>query len=207
MVLWWTTLIAIFGSMGTILLSIVMLAHIGDETDPRAIFWFFVAAAATGVLYFAIKADNSTAMRSVSWRPTITAPVVQSAYWIVYHGTPTWNNASGAMREGFVPGKDGTYGIAVYTAFDFDLARSYASGVGYVFKLFIDQNTPIANYSQIPGETVEAKREHCLRNGWGLVYEEQFKMFLCFGYIGVPVAIPGLNRVEVLDLQGKPVHI
>jgi len=116
----------------------------------------------------------------------------------------SWNNASGAMREGFIPGKDGTYGIAVYTTFDFALAANYARNVGYVFRLFIDQNTPIANYSHIPGETVEAKREFCLRNGWGLVYEEQFKMFLCFGYIGVPVAIPGLKQVEVLVQHRNP---
>ena len=196
MVLWWTKIIAAGACVGVILLSLVMEAYINDARNVWAIFWFFVAVAATVGFYLVSQMEQ-----------TQSASVGSSKYWEVYHGTPTWNNASGAMREGFIPGKDGTYGIAVYTTFDFALAANYARNGGYVFRLFIDQNTPIANYSQIPGETVEAKREHCLRNGWGLVYEEQFKMFLCFGYIGVPVAIPGLKQVEVLDLQGKPVHI
>ena len=130
MILWWTTLIAILGSMGTILLSIMMLAHVGSETDPRAIFWFFVAACATGVLILAIRAENSPAMRSVSWRSTKSAAIrrpapvskpatVQSKYWIVYHGTPTWTNAAGAIQNGFVPGPGNKFGTGVYTTFDY----------------------------------------------------------------------------------------
>ena len=215
MVLWWTTLIAIFGSMGAILLSIVMLAHIGDETDPWAIFWFFVAVGATGVLYLAVKADNSPAMRSVSWRPTKAAPVRSTApvstpapvkhpkYWIVYHGTPTWDNAAGAIQNGFIPGPGGTYGASAYFAFKFELARAYSRRGGYIFKLYINRQTHFMYYSQIPGRTREEKREHCLRNGYGLVYVEKEKFFICYGYPGVPVEIPGLKKVEMFDWNGN----
>ncbi len=48
---------------------------------------------------------------------------------------------------------------------------------GYVFKLFIDQNTPIANYSQVPGETVEAKRSIVLGTGGGLSMKSNSRCF------------------------------
>jgi len=81
MVRWWITFLGIVGSMGVILLSIVMLAHIGDETDPWAIFWFFVAVGATGVLYLAIRAENSPVQPQPVQRPPPMVEVVNRGDW------------------------------------------------------------------------------------------------------------------------------
>lgn len=76
-----------------------------------------------------------------------------------------------------------------------------------MFRLYIDRKTPFVDYDQVPGATVEEKRQHYLRNGWGLVFVMQYQMFICFGYTGVPVAIPGLKKVEILDAFGNPVTL
>jgi len=48
--MWWKGIAIFFGCIGTMVLSVMMLIHIGSETDPWAIFFFFVFAVAAGVL-------------------------------------------------------------------------------------------------------------------------------------------------------------
>jgi len=48
--MWWKGISIFFGCIGTMVLSVMMLIHIGSETDTWAIFFFFVFAAAAGVL-------------------------------------------------------------------------------------------------------------------------------------------------------------
>ena len=193
MVIWWTKIMAAAGCVGVIIFCLVMEAAINDAHNPFAIFWFFVAIGATLAFFGVYRMQPQQA--------------VQSTHWVVYHGTPTWNNAAGAIQTGFIPGPGGTYGQAVYTAFDFAVAATYARGGGYVFQLHINNQTPFADYDQIPGQTIEEKRLHCLTHGWGLVFVKKYQLFICFGYTGVPVAIPGLEKVEVFDEFGNPVTI
>jgi len=70
----------------------VMEAHINDARNIWAIFWFFVAMSATVVFYLVWQMEQ-----------TQSASVDSSKYWEVYHGTPTWNNALGAINDGFIP--------------------------------------------------------------------------------------------------------
>ena len=48
--MWWKGVGIFFGCIGTMVLAVMMILHIGSETDPWAIFWFLVFAAASGVL-------------------------------------------------------------------------------------------------------------------------------------------------------------
>ena len=48
--MWWKGIAIFFGCIGTMVLSVMMLIHIGSETDPWAIFFFFVFMVAAGVL-------------------------------------------------------------------------------------------------------------------------------------------------------------
>jgi hypothetical protein len=196
MVLWWIKITAALGCIGVFILSIVMLAHTKGETDPRAIFWFCVAIAAVGAFFLVANIDHNRPRR-----------VRRAKYWVVYHGTPTWTSAAGAITTGFVPGPGDRYGPAVYMSFDYEYARSFAQGGGYIFQLYISRKTPIVYYSQIPGHGWAEKRECCLRNGIGLVYVEEDKFIISFGYRGAPVKIPGLKKVEVFDGFGNQVTI
>ena len=49
MVLWWSKIIAVAGCVVVFFLSAGVAMYIGDETDPLAIFFFFVAFVAAGI--------------------------------------------------------------------------------------------------------------------------------------------------------------
>ena len=104
------------------ILSVAMMIHYGDETDPRTMIWFGVFMAACGVFFLLDKIDPPGTPKP--------APVQKVQYWKVYHGTPSWNNAASAIQNGLVPGPGGAFGIGVYTAFDYSVAQSYARGGG-----------------------------------------------------------------------------
>ena len=157
--------------------------------------------------YFATKNEHWPVIGSTLPNPPVIAPVIQPTYHEVYHGTPTWINTVSLIQNGLIPGPRQQYGCAVYTTFDFKFAQLYAQGGGFILKLYINKNTPFSNYSQIPGSDVQQKREFCLRNGWGFIFVERDNFFISFGYIDVPVRIPGLELVEVFDENGNPIII
>jgi hypothetical protein len=49
MVLWWSKIMAVAGCLIVFFLSAGAAMYIGDETDPLAIFFFFVAFVAAGI--------------------------------------------------------------------------------------------------------------------------------------------------------------
>lgn len=49
MVLWWSKIFAVAGCLIVFFLSAGAAMYIGDETDPLAIFFFFLAFVATGI--------------------------------------------------------------------------------------------------------------------------------------------------------------
>ena len=58
-IMWWTGIKIFFGCIGTMVLSVMMLIHIGSETDPWAIFWFLVFVVAASVLIFVFGEKDS----------------------------------------------------------------------------------------------------------------------------------------------------
>jgi hypothetical protein len=53
---------------------------------------------------------------------------------IVYHGTPSLENARSIMRHGWIVGQGNAHGDGVYTTTDRNLAKQYAGANGYVVR-------------------------------------------------------------------------
>ena len=85
--------------------------------------------------------------------------------------------------------------------------RTDSSQLEYVFKLYINRRVSFKWYYQVPGRNSEEKRTYCLKNGCGLVFHHEHKFFICYGHKGVPVAIAGLEKVEVFDEYGNQITI
>ncbi len=83
----------------------------------------------------------------------------------------------------------------------------FTSVTFYVFKIYINRQVQFKWYHQIPGQGHEEKRAYCLQNGIGLVFHTEHKFLICYGQDGIPVRIPGLKKVEVLDEFGNQVTI
>jgi len=213
--------VLVFGSLCTVVISGLVLFFVGDVSvhlgAAMAVLAIVVLVASS--LLDRFESDDDKSAKAVKTR-AVSKPKAQPKpapkprpkpppppqYYEVYHGTPSITNVLGAIENGFVPGPGGAYGTAVYTAFDLETAKSYARG-GYVFKLYISKDTPFTDYDNVPGVDSSQKRAWCLENDIGLVLHRQVKYFICYGRAGVPVKIPGLKNVEVLDEYGNQITL
>lgn len=158
-----------------------------------------------GLIWILLTAGDG---RKITGKPKyVPVRLPQSMYWILFHGTKPISSAARIIQEGFRPGIDGAFGVGLYLSAYFDDAVVHAGQFGAIFKLYIRNNTPWNYYDNIPGFDNESKNRWCRENGLSFVYIPQYKWFVVMGLAGVPLTIPGLAKVEVLDFHGNPINI
>ena len=161
--------------------------------------WSLVGYAVIGIfLYMLIEKTNPA---------TKVKPKQEYEYWIVYHGTKSIISAIRIVKTGIKPGYGDLYGTGVYMTFEFDEAKKYAKTSGIILKLYIKKDTNCVAWNDIPGIDRDEKYSWCVQNGYNLIYIRDTKWFVAIGQIDVPVSIPGLAGVEVLDFYGSPVKV
>lgn len=134
-------------------------------------------------------------------------PTSEDKYWVVYHGTEHLESAIRILKEGIKPGDRDVFGVGAYLTFYMEEARLYSLTGGVILRLYIEKNVKWIRWEDVPGFSPPAKRKWCMDNGYQLVFINEYKWFVVFGQKDLPVSIPGLAGVEVLDFHGNSINI
>lgn len=124
-------------------------------------------------------------------------------HYIGYHGTSDIQKAIKACYEGMKPGSGNHYGIGVYATAHLTEAQSYSIPGGAILRFHINVNTPYKDYEILPGNTPDEKRIWTMSNFNGFIFIREKGWYLFYGYPDMPVYIPGLDYVYLLDYYGN----